>query len=227
MAVGDLLHFDEAAYINKIARPWYPDEVLYDNIHRKRRQTASSGFAIGAGVALAPVTAGVSLASSAYGARTLDIAKRKLGLLEWEWGRRGYAPLPEHFMRDRVLPMAVTGVVSAATLGFDMGLGAAGANVAAQAGVHGMGQVLHGAGHGIAANGIVPQITAGLEKGVEEATHYAMSGAAFHTHGFYNPPPPYQAIGEAAGVEAVKEGIRYGAGRAGLAGQEYVAKRWY
>ena len=115
---------------------------------------ASSGFAIGAGVALAPVTAGASLASSAYGARTLDIANQKFALLEWEWARCGYAPLHEHFIRDRVLPMAVTGVVSAATLGIDMGFGSAGANAVVQAGVHGMGQVLHGAGHSYASYAI-------------------------------------------------------------------------
>ena len=225
MAIGDLLHFDEASYRDKISRPWYPDHELYDNIHRKRRQTASSGFAIGAGVALAPVTAGASLASSAYGARTLDIAIQKFALLEWEWARRGYAPLQEHFMRDRVLPMAVTGVVSAATLGIDMGFGSAGANAVAQAGVHGMGQVLHSAGHSYASNAIAPQLTSGFEKGFEEATHYAVSGAAFPAHGYY-PPPPYSAVGEAVGVEVFKQGLHYGVHKGATVGQEYMARHW-
>lgn len=102
MGLGDLLHFDENAYAQKISLPYYPDPNLYDNIHRKRRQLAASGFSIGAGVALAHITAGISLASSAYGCRTLDIARQKLEMLEYEWSRRGYSPLRQHIGRDTI-----------------------------------------------------------------------------------------------------------------------------
>jgi hypothetical protein len=224
MGLNDLLHFDQQAYLQKISRPFYPDPDLYDNIHRKRRQTASSGFSIGAGVALAPVTAGMSLASSAYGARTLDIANKKLALLEWEWARRGYAPLPHHHIRDTILPMAVSGAVNVLTLGMDMGLGSAGANAVSQAGVHGMGQILHGATHGYAANHIAPQLTDGFERGFGEAVHHVTSGAPFPSYG--HPPPPYGAVGEALGVEAAQGVFHYGAHKAAHNGQEYMARHW-
>lgn len=224
MALGDLLHFDEQTYVQKISRPYYPDHVLYDNIHRKRRQTAASGFSIGAGVALAPVTAGMSLASSAYGARTFDIASQKLALLEWEWARRGYAPLPQHHIRDTILPMAVSAVVSSATLGMDFNLGAVGVNAVSQAGVHGMGQILHGATHDYAANHIAPQLSHGFEKGFGEAVHHAASGAPFPSHAY--PPPPYGTTGEALAVEAAKGVFHYGLHKAAHTGQEYMARQW-
>ncbi|KAI0825455.1 hypothetical protein BC629DRAFT_1586371 [Irpex lacteus] len=224
MGVNDLLHFDQYAYQRKISRPWYPDPDLYENIYKKRRQTVSSGFSIGAGVALAPVTAGGSLVSSAVGVRTLGIANQKLALLEAEWARRGYRRLPDHFLRDRVLPMAVTGAVSVATMGFDVGLGSAGANMVVQAGGHGVGQVIHGIGHGYATHNFIPQFATGTEKGFEEAAHYAVSGAAFPPHGY--PVPPYRAMGEFVGVEGVKWGVHQGMERAAHTGQEYAARRW-
>ncbi|KAI0339461.1 hypothetical protein BDW22DRAFT_1431724 [Trametopsis cervina] len=224
MALDDLLYFDEDAYAQKISRPHYPDSTLADNIHRKRRELASSGFSIGAGVALAPLTSGVSLASSAYGCRTLDIAHQKLALLEYEWRRRGYLPLRQHIGRDTILPMTLSGVVSVATLGFDMGLGAAGANAVSQAGVYGLGQVMHDAYHGYAANAAGSHFVHGFGKGFEEVAHHTISGSNFPANGA--PLPPYTAIGEAVGVEAARGGVHLGMHQAAHTGQEYWARRW-
>ncbi|KAI0083857.1 hypothetical protein BDY19DRAFT_910324 [Irpex rosettiformis] len=221
MAIGDLMHFDEGAYISKISQPSYPDDVLRKNIYRKRRQTVSSRFAVGAGVGLAHVTGGASLASSAYGARTLSVASQKLVLLEREWERREHPTLPEHFMRDTVLPMAISTAVGAATVGFDLGLSAAAVSVPTSAG-----HAVHQAAYGVAthASGAVPQIESGLETGLGEAARYATSGAAFPAHGACYIPLPYGPIGEVAGVASVKEVVDYSIGRTALAGQEYVAK---
>lgn len=119
--------------------------------------------------------------------------------------------------------MAVTGAVSLATLGFDIGLGSAGANAVSQAGVHGLGQVLHGAAHGYAADAAGSQFVHGVGKGVEEVAQYATSGSV-PANGL--PPPPYAAFGQAAGIETDKGGVHFGMHKAAHTGQEYWARRW-
>ena len=200
MGFNDLLHFDEDEYKIKIAQ--HPDEGIYTNILKKRRQAASSGTSIGMGVALAHVTGGASLVSSAYNARTLDIANKKLELLEEEWEARGHEEVPKNFFRDRALPIAATGTASAVMLGLDAGISTAGAGAVTQVGANDAGQVLYHAGHGYAVNVAAP----------------AQSLTAYHA-----PTPNIEHI---MGKEAVKAGMHFGVNKAVNKGQEHVAKSW-
>lgn len=216
MGFNDLLYFNDDEYKIKITS--YSDQDLHDDILKKRRQTSASGASIGVGIAFAHITGGISLASSAYSVRTVDIAYQKLAILEVEWEARGYERVHENVWRDKVLPIAVTGTTGAAVMGIEMGVSAAGAHAVTQASVNGVGQ---DAGHGYAVNAMAPhsayvaQPVPCTYAGAEPLP--AQSLAAY---------PPIPNAEHTLGKKVVEAGMHYGVNKAATGGQEYVAKKW-
>jgi len=115
MGFKDLLDFDEAAYIDKMKTKSIED--LHEHECTKYRQEISGSWSVGVGIGLVPLTFGVSLIGSAYGARRYDIAAQKLKIVKAEIDSRKETHY-ETRKRDMFIPMAI----GALTVGVGCGL---------------------------------------------------------------------------------------------------------
>ena len=132
MGYSDTFGFDEAAYAKQITNEKdYPTYALKQNEIVKHRQHVSAGASTGAGIGLIPFTMGLSLLGSAYGARRLYIANKKLELIQAELTRREVA-LHTPTKRDFFIPFGV----SMATLGLGAGADAVAAHATSQLATH-------------------------------------------------------------------------------------------
>jgi hypothetical protein len=132
MGLSDTFEFDEEEYASKITdEQVYPTHRLKTHETAKCRQHISAGASIGGGVGLAPFTFGLSLLGTAYGARRLYIAKKKLELIQAELKRRNVV-LHEPTKRDFLIPFGI----SMATLGLGAGVDALAANATSQVATH-------------------------------------------------------------------------------------------
>ncbi|KAH8118875.1 hypothetical protein DFH11DRAFT_705509 [Phellopilus nigrolimitatus] len=226
MALTEFLHLDCKHYRRKICRPYYSDRELAKNIYKKRREIAAAGCSIGTGLALAPLTAGTSMASSAVATRSVHIAYQKLAMLESEWARRGYRSLPRHVVRDWALPCAVSGAVGGAGIGLDSLFASAGSAAINHAGFenlpHLFGNVLQT--HGAVSPVNAQQLGGGFFSGVQQSV------GVFANHGhttalpLYNSDGPY-AVGQMGGLNAVSDGVKVGIGQMASYGRENYARR--
>jgi len=202
MAFTDFFHFDEEEYRQNKSRPHYPDNELHNNIYRKRREIAASGWSVGVGMVLMHPL-GVVVAS-----RTLIVARDKLKLLEMEWARRGYAPLQTHPIRDGAVPCMFAAAVNGLAIGLDLGLGAAGSHVVSHAGHVGAEQLAYGLtqGQGMP-SGSEAAFFHGFYNGADQA------GAVVQGNGSFGllPPPmnPAYVVGQAAGVSVAEHAMDY------------------
>lgn len=103
MVVADFFGLDETEYAFRISK--YETARLREQEITKYRQQISAGWTIGTGLAGAIFTGGVSLGASLFGARRLNVAERKLELIEDELINRGEA-LHEMTKRDWMIPLA-------------------------------------------------------------------------------------------------------------------------
>jgi len=112
MAIEDTFqHFDPVAYARKISdQKSYPTHKLKTQEIAKQRQHVSAGVSMGSGIFFAPLTMGVSLVGTAWGARRLYIAEKKLELITKELTKRN-VPLHDTEAKDILLPLAI-GVVT-------------------------------------------------------------------------------------------------------------------
>ena len=76
----------------------YSDDLLREEEISKMQQVYGAKFRIGAGVGFAVHSAGLSLVSAAVSGRSLDVAKRKLEMIQGELRRRDI-PLYENRKR--------------------------------------------------------------------------------------------------------------------------------
>ncbi|KAH0536829.1 hypothetical protein FGG08_006327 [Glutinoglossum americanum] len=132
MGIDDLFEFDGAAYVRRAASKNTAELQKQEII--KNRQLVSASCSIGGGIGGATLTGGASLAISAYGARRLYIANKKLEIIQRELERRSVA-LHEFSNRDLFIPLA-TCLVGQSMVGAgleDAGVGTANATPQAAA----------------------------------------------------------------------------------------------
>lgn len=201
---------EKTAYRAKIRGPHYPDRVLEDNVYRKRREVHGAAWAMGASLGLIHLTAGASTIGATAAYRTLKIECEKLVMLEQEWCDRGYARLPNHTFRDKVIPCIIGAGVVAVNLGLDVGLGAAGSaaiNHAALAGGH------HLAYNVVQNHAIAPGTGHELGQGIVNGVQQTLGVAQGQSSAFAIASPacvPAYATGQAIGMHAAHEGITHG-----------------
>ena len=158
MGLNDTFGFDEAAYARQISNEEkYPTYSLKENEIVKHRQHVSAGASTGVGIGLIPFTMGLSLLGSAYGARRLYIANKKLELIQAELTRREVA-LHNPTKRDFFIPFGV----SMATLGLGAGADVVAAHATSQIATHAI------ADHGSRAVADVLQSPASMCHGVAD-----------------------------------------------------------
>jgi hypothetical protein len=212
MGFSDTFEFDEDEYASKISdEKEYPTHILKTQEIVKCRQHISAGASIGGGVGLAPFTFGLSLVGTAYGARRLYIAKKKLELIQAELKRRSVV-LHKPTKRDFLIPFGT----SIVTLGLGAGVDALAAHATSQVATHviadhgtrAIGEAVQSPGsfcHGVT-DGISLQmhelgnvVTGGLQHATAVAnmdSSYIISGAAYMN--------PGAAVGLAAGTAAAQ-----------------------
>lgn len=222
MAIKDLLHFDSDAYRAKIQSFNYTNQELANNIYRKRREIASSGWSIGAGIALIPITAGVSAVTSTYATRTLSIARQKLWHLECEWSRRGYPPLSKRTLKDFVVPCTITGAVGAIGIGLDATFASPLAAVGSSAAPHAHAFLPP---HSLPDYHTVQHFGSGVANGVHQGFDAIVGSPGPQVAAAPYHPDPYFAAGQFAGLEAEKFGVNYGVGQAGVYLEDQFAQR--
>ncbi|KAG8831714.1 hypothetical protein FRB91_005248 [Serendipita sp. 411] len=86
MGLLDTFHFDAADYEYKKSRE--PTRTLIKKHHSKVRELTAHGVTAGAGIALMPLTLGISLGSAAYAARQAYVILQQKELIEAELSRR-------------------------------------------------------------------------------------------------------------------------------------------
>lgn len=132
MAIDDLFGFDEAKYRSKVAN-WEAAHLRKSEVVKLRQENGAVASGLG-GVFLAPMTGGLSLLGSAYGARRYSIASQKLKIIQEELDTRG---LPRHTLtdRDEVIPVlsSMVGLGVGFGVGLDAAAGAAGDHIAGTA----------------------------------------------------------------------------------------------
>jgi hypothetical protein len=132
MGFSDTFEFDEGEYARQISNELkYPTHSLKQNEVVKHRQHISACASTGAGIGLAPFTFGLSLLGSAYGARRLYIANKKLEIIQAELTRREVA-LHTPTKRDFIIPFSI----SMATLGLGAGADAVAVHATSQLATH-------------------------------------------------------------------------------------------
>ncbi|KZO93414.1 hypothetical protein CALVIDRAFT_557067 [Calocera viscosa TUFC12733] len=99
--ISEYFHFDRNAYWQKIRT--LPHHELQLKEQGKRRNKIGAATGIGASVAAAPFTFGLSLGGAALSARAFAIEKDKLYLLQYEMYLRGL-PALEATARDWIIP---------------------------------------------------------------------------------------------------------------------------
>jgi hypothetical protein len=103
MGLDDVFSFNTAAYQMKISQ--LSDIALKQCEVQKARKLLTCPVSIGVGLGGASVTGGLSLVLSAYSARQLRVAYRKLGILHAELTRRS---IPLHQLNSNDRAIAVT-----------------------------------------------------------------------------------------------------------------------
>lgn len=209
MGLGDIASFNKQKYRYHVQED-YNDEELRDNIYKKRRQVAASSCSVGTGVALMHVTGGASAVGSLLAGRNVQIARKKLKILEEEWGERGYEKLPKEFVRDTIVPAAISAAVGVVSCGIDHA--AANAMAASSAGAHISGSQVAGMYPNYAYYGPYPDV------GYAGCTGYVYSGA----DQYYTYTTPQTASPNV--IEASEMGMKFGVKQAATYGREYYAK---
>ena len=117
------LGFDKEAYRTKIHARDYSYAKLATNIYKKRRAIAISATSAVGSVAAAHVTGGTSLIGTAWSVRNISVERQKLKLLEGEWKtNRKQSPLKHRMAKDLVIPIIITGTISAFAFTIDLAL---------------------------------------------------------------------------------------------------------
>ena len=119
MKLSEIAHFSEDKYREHIADKYSNDQDLGTEIYKKRAKRLSSKVRVGVGAAAAPLTGGGTLVSAAFSGRNISVESQKLELLEEEWANRGYAPLPERRLKDKIVPVLLTAATSTFAAGMD------------------------------------------------------------------------------------------------------------
>jgi hypothetical protein len=105
MVFKDRFHLNEYKYAKRISK--YSDKHLQKQDVVKLRQFFTGACSLGSGISAAPSTYGLSLLGSGYGVRLMNIAHRKLKLIQSELLSRGITP-HEMTKRDWFIPMAAS-----------------------------------------------------------------------------------------------------------------------
>ncbi|KAI1621993.1 hypothetical protein EDD37DRAFT_611490 [Exophiala viscosa] len=181
--LSETFDFDESEYARRISNEnEYPTLKLKTHEVAKCRQHVSAGASIGGGIGAAPFTLGLSLLGSAYGARRLYIAEKKLEIIREELVRRDVS-LHKFSKRDFFIPMGV----SVATLGFGAGLDVFAAHATSQVATHVV------ADHGSRAvsdivqspGGFVHSVEAGASLQLHEIAHALTGHATANLDSYY------------------------------------------
>ena len=106
--VDDFLHFDDTEYASRI--PQYSDIELKTREIQKMRIFLAGSITFGSGLGAIPFTAGLSLLLVSYGARRMNVAKRKMEIIQGELARRNIA-LHTLTTRDKVIAVTA-GLIS-------------------------------------------------------------------------------------------------------------------
>ncbi len=116
MGLDDLFHFDAPSYAHKAAQMSTPDLRRREEV--KIRQFLAGSCSVGLGVAAAAPTGGISLGFVALAGRNMDVAMKKLEIIQAELTRRGVPLHDKLSTADRLVP--IVGGVTA--LGVGMGM---------------------------------------------------------------------------------------------------------
>jgi hypothetical protein len=116
MAITDIFNFDTAQYRSRIATLSDAD-LQRSEVTKLRQENGAVASGLG-GVFLAPLTGGVSLIGSVYGARRYSIASQKLQIIQKELDAR---ILPSHVLSDRDEIIPVLSACIGLGAGFDVG----------------------------------------------------------------------------------------------------------
>jgi hypothetical protein len=208
MGLNDTFDFDEYAYARAISdQDEYTTHRLKTQEVVKFRQHISSSASIGGGIGLAPFTFGLSLLGTAYGARRLYIAKKKLEMIEAELKKREVA-LHTPTKRDFFIPFGI----SVATMGLGAGVDAVASHATSQVASHVVadhgvrsvsdviqspGSFCHGVGEGLSlqAHELSNVVTGGLQHATAISNwdaSYIMAGAPYAI--------PGEVVGLAGGI---------------------------
>lgn len=106
--VDDFLHLDETNYAFRISQ--FSNIELKTREIQKMRIFLAGSITFGSGLGAIPVTAGLSLILSSYGARRMNVAKRKMDIIQRELARRNIA-LHTLTTRDKVIAVTA-GLIS-------------------------------------------------------------------------------------------------------------------
>ncbi|KJA17976.1 hypothetical protein HYPSUDRAFT_45689 [Hypholoma sublateritium FD-334 SS-4] len=120
MKFCEIAHFSKDKYRQHIADKNLSDQELGTEIYKKRSKRLSSKVRVGVGAAAAHLTGGGTLVSAAFAGRNISVESQKLELLEEEWAVRGYAPLPERRLKDKIVPVLLTAATSTFAAGMDV-----------------------------------------------------------------------------------------------------------
>jgi len=130
MGLRDTFNFDSDKYARHLKE--YSDRELKKKHHQKCLQIIACNFSVGAGIGAAPFTCGLTLASSAYSFRQVDVLTSQKKLIEEECRTRKIS-VPQERKRDLAI-------------GFGVGVGSAGLGAAIPVGVEWLsGQAIRGA----------------------------------------------------------------------------------
>jgi hypothetical protein len=103
MAFKDFFHLNEYKYAKRISK--YSNTHLQKQDVVKLRQFFAGALSLGSGIGAAPSTCGTTLLVSGYGVRRINVAYRKLKLIQSELLSRGITP-HEMTKRDFFIPIA-------------------------------------------------------------------------------------------------------------------------
>jgi hypothetical protein len=120
MRPSEATGFSSTNYRERITKK-LPHQLIYD-IYKKRRALTKSGVGVVFTVLCAHATGGISLLGTAWHARTRNVEKRKLTLLEQEWHSRGGDELPDRYVKDMLIPLVISTTIGAFTFCVDVGL---------------------------------------------------------------------------------------------------------
>jgi hypothetical protein len=91
MAFKDFFHLNEYKYAKRISK--YSNKHLQKQDVAKLRQFFAEALSLGSGIGAAPSTCGTTLLVSGYGVRRINVAYRKLKLIQLELLSRGITPM--------------------------------------------------------------------------------------------------------------------------------------
>ena len=123
MGIKELPYLDEKSYLQEMQKYAKRNEYLELQTREvtKIRQIYAAWTKISVGGLLSVPTAGISLIGSTLGARQLVIASKKL-LMVREVMTDHNVPFHVEQLRDKVIPIAVTIIAAAVSLGIGFGM---------------------------------------------------------------------------------------------------------